>query len=76
MNNISQPQRLEIAERIGIAEQYLYQVFTRRKVPSPELSVSIEQATGGQVTREELRPDDWQSIWPELIKRKPTAKAA
>jgi len=27
---------------------------------------SIEAATGGEVTRQELRPDDWQSIWPEL----------
>jgi len=29
--------------------------------------VSIEQATNGAVTRQELRPDDWQDIWPELI---------
>jgi len=28
--------------------------------------VAIERATGGQVTRQELRPDDWWKIWPEL----------
>jgi len=26
----------------------------------------IERATGGQVTRRDLRPDDWARIWPEL----------
>lgn len=31
-----------------------------------ELCVSIEQATDGAVTRKDLRPDDWQKIWPEL----------
>ncbi len=27
---------------------------------------AIEMVTGGAVTRRELRPDDWQRIWPEL----------
>lgn len=26
----------------------------------------IEEATGGAVTRRDLRPNDWQAIWPEL----------
>lgn len=26
----------------------------------------IEKATNGAVTRKDLRPDDWQLIWPEL----------
>lgn len=36
-----------------------------RPVP-PHRCVAIEVATGGQVTRKDLRPDDWQRIWPEL----------
>jgi len=28
--------------------------------------VAIERVTGGAVTRRELRPGDWQKIWPEL----------
>ena len=32
-----------------------------------ELRITIEQATKGAVTRQALRPDDWQKIWPELI---------
>lgn len=27
---------------------------------------AIEDFTGAQVTRQEMRPDDWQDIWPEL----------
>lgn len=28
--------------------------------------VAIEKATEGQVSRRDLRPDDWQQFWPEL----------
>ena len=36
-----------------------------RPVPI-ERCVPIERATDGAVTRRDLRPDDWQEIWPEL----------
>lgn len=36
-----------------------------RPVPAARC-VAIEKATAGQVTRQELRPDDWHQIWPEL----------
>lgn len=36
-----------------------------RRVP-PARCVAIEKATGGVVTRRDLRPDDWMKIWPEL----------
>ena len=29
----------------------------------------IERATEGAVTRRDLRPDDWQRIWPELAEQ-------
>lgn len=28
--------------------------------------VELERATGGVVTRKDLRPNDWRQIWPEL----------
>ena len=40
----------------------------RRGVPV-ERAVAIEQATGGAVTRRDLRPDDWHLIWPELARQ-------
>jgi len=36
-----------------------------RRVPSPPYCIAIERATGGMVTRADLRPHDWQQIWPE-----------
>lgn len=40
----------------------------RRPIPICRC-VSIEQVTKGVVTRQELRPDDWQLIWPDLVKK-------
>lgn len=37
------------------------------RVPSPENCVAIEKATNGAVTRKDLRPHDWERIWPELV---------
>lgn len=49
-----------------------------RRVPAAHC-VAIERATNGAVTRRDLRPTDWQQIWPELAtarKAKPTTEAA
>ena len=35
--------------------------------------VAIERATSGVVTRKDLRPDDWQKIWPEFALPEPTS---
>lgn len=32
-----------------------------------QYGAAIERATGGQVTRQEMFPNDWQVIWPELV---------
>lgn len=40
------------------------------EVPT-EFMAAIEVATAGKVTRKEFRPDDWQSIWPELAADSP-----
>ncbi len=59
----------ELATKLGISSVYLQQLAARRdgREPSPELCVSIERATGAAVTRRDLRPDDWDRIWPELV---------
>ncbi len=43
--------------------------------PSPANCVAIERATNGVVRRWDLRPDDWQAIWPELVGTKGAPKA-
>lgn len=57
------------AGQIGVHTVYLSQLAGRQdgRVPGPELCVLIESATGGAVTRRDLRPDDWWRIWPELV---------
>jgi DNA-binding transcriptional regulator YdaS (Cro superfamily) len=55
----------KLAGLIGVSAQAIGH-WKERGVPI-ERCVAIEQATGGVVTRRELRPNDWQSIWPELM---------
>lgn len=45
---------------------YLRQIGYGNKRASAELASRVEMATGGKVSRKELRPDDWFVIWPEL----------
>lgn len=54
----------KLAALIGVSAQVLSN-WKARGVPI-ERCLSIEQATERAVTRKDLRPDDWQAIWPEL----------
>lgn len=66
----------ELARAINAQPQLVWQwANTVRPIPI-ERCVPIERATGGAVTRKDLRPDDWQSIWPELATTQPTEPAA
>jgi DNA-binding transcriptional regulator YdaS (Cro superfamily) len=59
-------QQTKLAREIAAQPQLVWQ-WARGVRPVPiERCVAIERATGGAVTRQDLRPDDWQSIWPEL----------
>jgi DNA-binding transcriptional regulator YdaS (Cro superfamily) len=53
-----------LAEKIGTSSARLGN-WRVRGVPV-EHCLAVEKATDGQVTRKDLRPDDWQNIWPEL----------
>lgn len=56
-----------LADILGVTKGAVHQwMGPTRRVPI-EHCTPIEQATNGVVTRQMLRPDDWQSIWPELI---------
>ena len=54
-----------LAAALGISPSYLSQMAGGSSI-SPERCVAIEQATNGAVARKDLRPDDWEKIWPEL----------
>jgi DNA-binding transcriptional regulator YdaS (Cro superfamily) len=62
----------KLARAIGAQPQLIWQWSTGvRRVPVERCN-PIEQATNGAVTRQDLRPDDWQSIWPELAQQPAT----
>lgn len=48
-----------------IVSQWVADNDKARPVPF-DRCVAIELATGGAVTRKDLRPDDWHLMWPEL----------
>jgi DNA-binding transcriptional regulator YdaS (Cro superfamily) len=55
-----------LANMIGVSAPTVHEWKTLKR-PVPVLRcVSISQATNGAVTLQDLRPDDWQKIWPEL----------
>lgn len=58
----------DLALEIGVSDaqlrQWIHGYQNRR--PSPENCVAIEYATNKKVTRKDLRPKDWEKIWPEL----------
>lgn len=56
-----------LSRRIG-AHAPDVSMWARKERPVPVARcIEIERATDGQVTRQELRPDDWHKIWPELV---------
>ncbi|MDP9902631.1 transcriptional regulator [Variovorax ginsengisoli] len=69
---LRQPGTLSVSElRIAIGAKSDTQIRQwqhgyAKRIPSPQYCIAIERATGGSVTRRDLRPADWQDIWPEF----------
>lgn len=57
----------DFSKNIDVSSGMLSQWLSGHRPVSPEKCVAIEKATQGQVTRKDLRPDDWMNIWPELV---------
>ncbi|MEY0017261.1 transcriptional regulator [Providencia rettgeri] len=56
----------KLAQQLGVSSSYLSQMSSGR-VPVPiARCIDIENATSGLVTRKELRPLDWNKIWPDI----------
>lgn len=66
-NNISQA---DFADSIGVTQGMVYQWINKDRPVTPIKCVEIENKTNGQVSRKDLRPDDWKRIWPELVHKK------
>lgn len=58
----------KLAKLLGVSRQSVNDwALGRKKIPIQQ-AVEIERFSGGAVLREEMRPDDWMDIWPELVK--------
>ena len=63
----------QLAEAVGVKSDMQIREWQHGyggRRPGPAYFQAIERATNGQVTRRELRPNDWQQIWPELATTK------
>lgn len=56
----------KLAAAIGVGQAVVSNWRARDTVIDPLSCTAIETATNGVVTRQILRPKDWQKIWPEL----------
>ena len=66
LNGLAKENRQKFSKAVGTTENYLRRAISGGVTFPAETCVAIERATGGQVTRKDLRPNDWQDIWPEL----------
>lgn len=55
-----------LAAFLGVSPSYLSQMASGESSISERRCVLIERFSSGKLSRRDLRPDDWQDIWPEL----------
>jgi len=55
-----------LARLLHVTAPTVNQWVSGKRPVSTERCIAIERITDGQVTRRDLRPDDWHLIWPEL----------
>lgn len=66
-SELSTDGRKAFAEKVGTSVGHLTNYAYGYTTLAPAVCVSVERESGGKVTRQEMR-DDWQAIWPELVK--------
>jgi DNA-binding transcriptional regulator YdaS (Cro superfamily) len=65
----------KLAAAINVGQAAVSNWRARETIIDAKYCTAISVATGGAVTRQMLRPNDWQLIWPELVEA-PRADAA
>lgn len=72
LNGMDKGEREAFALRCGTTVGYLRKSVSVRQKLRASTCALIERESGGAITRQELRPDDWQVIWPELASVQPS----
>lgn len=76
LNRLPMQDRAGFEGAVGTTINYLRKAASTGQALNAATCAAIERATGGQVTRRELRPDDWWLIWPELVDAEHPAPAS
>lgn len=63
--NYTPERRREIAALLSVDEQYIYQISKGLRIASPALARQINEIDS-TARLEDLRPDDYWLIWPDL----------
>ncbi len=66
LNALSIAMQREFANKCGTSIEYLRKAISAKQKLGEALSVQIEINSQGKVTRQDLHPNDWAQIWPEL----------
>ncbi|ALX77773.1 helix-turn-helix domain-containing protein [Cronobacter malonaticus] len=69
LNSLSLDEQRKFAADCGTTIGYMRKALSRNHDLGAALCVLIEKASNGAVTRKDLHPSDWVSIWPELTEK-------
>lgn len=71
-----EPSISDLAAKLGVSAPTVAEWCSGRRPVPIRRCLAVEAATGGRITRRDLRPDDWRDIWPELADSEPKHPAA
>jgi DNA-binding transcriptional regulator YdaS (Cro superfamily) len=66
LNSLTPEQQSSFATSVETSIGYLRKAISGGQLLNPATCVKIENNSNLAVTRKDLRPDDWQDIWPEF----------
>ncbi|GLO62978.1 hypothetical protein MACH09_34860 [Vibrio sp. MACH09] len=66
LKTLPSDEKHEFSDKCGTTTNYLRKAVSINQLLNPIVCSLIETHSCGAVTREQLRPDDWHIIWPEL----------
>lgn len=69
LNKLSIDDQAAFARAVGSSIGYLRKAISVGQELNPATCVAIERVSGRAVTRQDLRPNDWEDIWPELAEK-------
>nr|WP_150646770.1 YdaS family helix-turn-helix protein [Pandoraea pnomenusa] len=66
LNSLSAAEQAQFCAACRTSVGYLRKAMSARQALGAALCVAIERESSREVTRVDLRPEDWSELWPEL----------